>query len=99
MCTWPLRASVADHEPVKGVCPAAYCPVCNVNVLSGRDVAVSQEARRETCMETFCNERERTDVKPPGRYTCDLCCGITVGSEKDQSDAFDDMERTENTHR
>ena len=37
MCTWPLRASVADHEPVKGVCPAAYCPDCNVNVLSGRD--------------------------------------------------------------
>ena len=39
MCTWPLRASVADHEPVKGVCPAAYCPVCNVNVLSGRDMS------------------------------------------------------------
>ena len=43
-------------------------------------------------METFCNECERTDVKPPGRHTCDLCCGITVGSEKDQRDAFDDME-------
>ena len=64
---------------------------------AGCERVKTQEPATRNLYET-CNECERTDVKPPGRHTCDLRCGITVGSEKDQRDAFDVMERTENTH-